>query len=619
MVSLITINPDKCTNCAECARVCPVHAIRVNVGLKYPETDHARCIGCGTCIGACGPEAIHYQDSIKDVRQLFWSGQKVAAIVDPSISGEFPDITDYRKFVEMIRALGFAYVNEVSFGVDLVARAYNRLFSDFKGKYYISANCPAIVFYVQKYFPDLVENLAPIVSPMVATAKVVRLVYGEEVKIVFIGPCIAAKMEAEDTFDDGKIDAVLTFTELRKMFDEKGIHESKLEFSDFNPPIGKLGSLYPLSNGILQAGDIDENHLSGNVITDSGNPASLEAVDCFDKNAVSLARHFNLFYDNGCAMGPGMSRKDDKHVKQSLVIAYSKKRLQNFDHGKWDWEMDKFSGLDQKRIFRIDDQRKPEPDEKSVNDILKLIGKEGGEAYQMCGSCGYKSCHDFARAVSQGLTRTDMCLDFSVKNKDKYINTLRETNKKLKSELDSKNEELKDLKNEFDLWNDKMDISKYIMYQIPTGVVFVDDKLKILSANRSFIEVLGDEAKEIDEIIPGLRGADLKTLVPVQFYKLFQNVIATGENIVSRDVKIEDSILNLSVFSIRENKVIGGIVRDMSSPEVLNEQIVNRVTDVIDQNLKMVQQIGFLLGEGASKTEAMLNSIIQVHQKKKKV
>lgn len=617
-MTLITINPEICNQCNECARICPVHAIRVNVGMKYPEIDHDRCIGCGTCVGSCSPGAIGYLDSIKDVKQLFWSGQKVAAVVDPSIAGEFPDITDYRKFVEMIRSLGFAYVNEVSFGVDLVARAYEKLFSDFKGKYYITANCPAIVYYIQKYYPNLVENLAPIASPMVVTAKVVRFVYGFEVKIVYIGPCIAAKMEAEETFDDGKIDAVLTFSELRKMFEEKDIHEAKVEFSDFNPPIGKLGSLYPLSNGILQAASIDETHLTGNVITESGNPGSLEAIESSNENAVFLGKHFNLFYDHGCVMGPGMSRKDDKLVKNSLVTEYSKKRLQNFDFEKWNWEMEKFSGVDLKRTFMADDQRKPEPEEKSVTDILILLGKDGNEAYPMCGSCGYRSCHDFAKAVSQGLTRTDMCLDFSIKNKEKYINTLRETNKRLKSELDTKNEELKELKTEFDLWSDKMDISRYIMYQIPSGVVFVDDKLKILSANRSFIEILGDEAREIDEIIPGLRGADLKTMVPVQFYKLFQNVIASGENIVSRDVKVDDSILNLSVFSIRENKVIGGIVRDMFSPEVLNEQIINRVTEVIDQNLKMVQQIGFLLGEGASKTEAMLNSIIQVHQKKKK-
>ena len=83
----------------------------------------------------------------------------------------FHDITDYRKFVEMIKALGFTYVNEVSFGVDLVAARYKELFEDFKGKYHITANCPAVVSHIEKYYPHLITNLAPIVSPMIATGK----------------------------------------------------------------------------------------------------------------------------------------------------------------------------------------------------------------------------------------------------------------------------------------------------------------------------------------------------------------------------------------------------------------------------------------------------------------
>jgi hypothetical protein len=49
----------------------------------------------------------------------------------------------------------------------------------------------------------------------------------------------------------------------------------------------------------------------------------------------------------------------------------------------------------------------------------------------------------------------------------------------------------------------------------------------------------------------------------------------------------------------------------MYVPEVRKEQILSRINDAIDENLEMVQKIGFLLGEGAARTEKMLNSIIQ--------
>jgi len=616
-MTLLAINPEKCINCHNCVRVCPVHAIRIQVGMEHPEIDDERCIGCGSCLGSCGEGAIDYQSSTETVNALLQSSGKVAAIVDPSISGEFPDITDYRKFVEMIRSLGFEYVNEVSFGVDLVALAYKKLFSEKKGKYYITANCPAIVYYIEKFVPSLIGNLAPIISPMMATANAVKHLFGEDVHIVYIGPCIAAKREIHRTNGHAKVDAVLTFEELRQLFDERNIHESQLEFSDFDPPIGRLGSLYPISAGILEAGEINQSLIDGDVITAEGKSPSLKAIGTFEQNIDKIRKNFNIFYNEGCVMGPGMTTSGDKLQRNSLVIDYSKKRLKDFDQQKWEEFVAMFSKMDMKRTFKVDDQRLPVPDEAKVAEILKLIGKDSGTS-NSCGTCGYESCKAFAVAVGQGLTRTDICYDFAISNKNKYIGTLRESNKKYQEEFQSLKEELKKLRDEYSLANDKLDTSREIMNQIPSGVVIVDEKLKVTSSNRSFIELLGDEIREIDEIIPGLRGADLKTLVPVQFYKLFQNTLSTGENIISRDVQIEDSLLNVSVFSIKKNKVVGAIVRDMFSPEVRNEQIIQRITEVIDQNLGMVQQIGFLLGEGASKTEAMLNSIIQLHRTKRK-
>jgi iron only hydrogenase large subunit-like protein len=615
---LLSVNPDKCGQCLNCVRSCPVQAIRLRVGQDSIEINDDRCIGCGACLKACPSGVINYHDSTVEVMRLLKSDGKVAAIVDPSISGEFPDITDYRKFVEMIRSLGFDFVNEVSFGVDLVAIAYRKLFSESKGKYYITTNCPAIVSYIRKFVPSLTGNLAPLITPMLASAKVVKQVYGDNVRVVYIGPCIDAKREINRIDDQSEVDEVLTFEELRRLFEQHNIMESQLEYSDFDPPIGRLGSLYPISTGILEAGDINQSLIDGTVITAEGNPQSLKAVKAFEKNIDGIKKHFNLFFNEGCVMGAGMTTRDDKLKRNAHVIEYSKKRLKDFDQEKWEKDIAAFAGMNMKRTFKADDQRLPIPDEAKIQEVLKLTGKDQKNVMPNCGSCGFSSCRDFAIAVAQGLTRTDLCYDFAINSKNKYISTLRESNRKYHEELQELKAELKKVMEDYTLATDKLETSRAIMNQIPSGVVIVDEQLKVTSSNRSFVELLGDEIKEIDEIIPGLRGADMKTLVPVQFYKLFQNTLDTGENIISRDVKLDEALLNVSVFSIKEHKVVGGIVRDMFSPEVRNEQIIQRITEVIDENLNMVQQIGFLLGEGASKTEAMLNSIIQLHRTKKK-
>ena len=297
---LFRIIHDKCIRCYACVRICPVKAIKVDMNSEIPDIIPKRCIGCGSCFTACSPSAITFRSSISETKTLLGSNAKVAAICDPAISGEFSDITDYRKFVEMIRQLGFEYVSEVSFGVDLIAAKYKEFFDEFHGKYYITANCPAVVSFIEKFQPHLSNNLVPIVSPMIATAKVMRQEYGHDLRIVFIGPCIATKDEALRYDGDGKVDAVLTFTELRQLFEEFNIRESQVEFSEFDPPLGFKGSLYPLSNGILQAAGLNEDLLSGNIITTEGRKDMLDAVKEFDSRIDMIRRHFNIFYDEGC-------------------------------------------------------------------------------------------------------------------------------------------------------------------------------------------------------------------------------------------------------------------------------------------------------------------------------
>ena len=186
MEQLVKILNEKCKICYACVRVCPVKAIKISPESVFPIILPDRCIGCGSCIDSCTPRAIIYRSSTDELTALLKNHKRTVALVSPAISGEFSDISDVRKLIAMIKALGFAYVHDVSFGVDLVARQYAELFENFKGKYYITSHCPVAVTYVEKYHPNLIDNLAPIVSPVIAAARVARKKYGSDVKVVYI-------------------------------------------------------------------------------------------------------------------------------------------------------------------------------------------------------------------------------------------------------------------------------------------------------------------------------------------------------------------------------------------------------------------------------------------------
>lgn len=619
-MALIEILENKCKRCFACVRICPVQAIIVDTKKEMPQVLDNRCIGCGSCVTACKPEAIVYQDSMEEVKALLNSGQKVAAIVALSISGEFTDISDYRKFVEMIRRLGFAYVHEVSFGVDLVAQKYADLFSNSRGKNYVTSTCPAVFYYIEKFHPELVENLAPIVSPMIASAKVLHHIYGPDMKIVYIGPCIATKTEAQRYKEtDGRVDAVMTFHELRQLFVEFNIKESMLEFSDFDPPLGYKGSLYPISNGLLQAADISEDLLHGRVVTTEGRNNMIEAVREMEQRPETINRHFNIFYDEGgCLMGPGTTRNGKRFLRRTLVINYTKKRLRNFNTVEWAQNMKAFSALDLSTHFIVDDQRISMPSKDKLNEVLTTLGRQEASENLSCGSCGYESCQEFAESVAKGLTKIDMCFNYSLRTRQEHIKKLKLTNEELARTQRALQNSEKIARHEQQLAKDAMETIETMLQKMPSSIVIVDEYLRIIQANEMLIKMLGAEAQEINEVIPGLVGADIKTLLPYQIHNLFSYVMTNGEDIQNRDIHLNDQLYNISVFTIRKNKIVGAVMRDMQSPEIRKEEVIKRVSDVIDKNLEMVQKIGFLLGEGAAETEQMLNSIIEFYKSAKK-
>lgn len=615
-MELINFKQENCKRCYACVRSCPVKAITFLQKNGFPQVLHNRCIGCGICFNECPANALSFKSSTESVKKLLKSEDKVAAIVDPSVSGEFPDITDYRRFVKMFRSLGFDYVNEVSFGADVVAHAYKDILENFKGVYYITTKCPTVVAYVEKYYPELIPNLVPIVEPMFATAQIVHKQYGNDVKIVYVAPCLSAKAEIFRIQGGSKIDEVLTFVELRQLFKEFHIKENFMEFSEFDEPLGYKGALFPLRQGLLTAGDVKNDILSGNIVVSSGAGDVKKALESFIKDSNAIHRHFDLFFCDGCIVGPCMSKNGSKFLRHTLTTDYVNKRLKNFDKEKWEQQIEQSKSLTLLRTFQNDDQRIAMPSDDTIKEVLKTlnINMVDDVSKMGCGACGFDTCMEFAQAVGQGLMSPDLCMHYSFDNQEKYIETLKKTNQKLEeTERALKQSEQIARKEQMEA-TDAKETFKVMMQKLPVGIVIVDEKLSVIHCNRSFIDLLGDDAKTIDEVIPGLQGADLKTLVPYGFYNLFNFVLKNNESVTNKDTWVEEQLLNVSVFPIQQFKVVGAVIRDLRSPEVRREQVIKRVTEVIDENLSMVQQIGFLLGEGAASTEKMLNSIIETYQ-----
>ncbi len=421
---LVMTLKDRCRVCYTCVRECPAKAIKIING--QAEILIERCIGCGNCTKVCSQGAKVYHRSGNEVEQLLDGPGKVAAIVAPSFPAEFIEMKDYKTLVGMIKSLGFDYVFEVGFGADLVAAKYQQILESKDDKRYISSDCPAIVTYVEHYHPELVSSLARIVSPMVAMTRAVRQKYGGDMKIVFIGPCVAKKRESLE------INEILTFAELRELFRERDIYPRNSASEPFDPPFAGKGSIFPISRGLLQTIDIKESAFEGNIIVAEGRADFQEALKEFEAGLINT-QHLELLCCEGCIMGPGMSPGGKQFARRTVVSNYVREKILSFESGFTEKQLKEFKDLDLTTEFEAKDRRLPRPRGEAINDVLQKMGKIDPKDFLNCGACGYETCEDHAQAVIEGLAEIEMCLPLTIEKLHNSIHDLAVTNEKLVS------------------------------------------------------------------------------------------------------------------------------------------------------------------------------------------
>ena len=427
-VPLVSTISERCRVCYTCVRECPAKAIRI--AGRRAEVMAERCIGCGNCVRVCSQHAKKVASALEEVRELLHSGVRVAALIAPSFPAEFVDL-DYEIFLGMIRALGFQLLNEVAFGADLVATEYRRLLARDKERRYIATSCPAVVAYVERYHPDMVTSLAPIVSPMVATARVVRKLYGDEVKTVFVGPCVAKKGEAISALVGGDVDAVMTFTELRELFHLEGVDSTQVKISEFDPPHSGAGALFPITRGMLQAARIDEDLLRGEVVAADGRTGFSEAIREFESGDLGV-QLLEALCCNGCIMGPGLTTTAPLFRRRERVSRYVRQRIKRLNWATWDRNVAELStSIDLARHFLANDQRLGAESEDEIRSVLARMGKLQPEDELNCGACGYETCREHAVAIHKGLAESEMCLPYTIDQLRKTCEDLTVSNEQL--------------------------------------------------------------------------------------------------------------------------------------------------------------------------------------------
>ena len=265
------IDPEKCIKCGKCKAVCPYDAISHQVrpcaaacGVNAIKNDaygracidSEMCVSCGQCMVSCPFGAIADKSQIFQLIRAIQSGAQIIAQVAPAFVGQFgPNVTP-GKLKKALKLLGFADIYETAIGADMGAMAeahhYVEKVATKELPFLLTSCCPSWSMLAKKFFPETIGNISNELTPMVATARVIKKEH-PDAKIVFIGPCASKKLEASRRTVRSDVDFVITFEELSGMFEARGIVPSEIEDDEIDERATGAGRGYGVAGGVASA------------------------------------------------------------------------------------------------------------------------------------------------------------------------------------------------------------------------------------------------------------------------------------------------------------------------------------------------------------------------------
>jgi len=432
MGAVVTTIRDRCRRCYTCIRNCPAKAIKVEDG--QAKVMEERCIACGNCYRMCAQGAKQIESGVAPVQALLSGREPVLAALAPSFVAAFDGWTP-GQLVTALKQLGFRQVLEVAFGAELISREYTRLVRERRGELIITTPCPAVVSLIEKYYPALLPNLAPIVSPAIALGRAVKSVYWPGARVVFIGPCIAKKAEIRDEAVVGAIDVVLTFHGLKKLLLETGIDPGTLPESNTDGPKPRVARIFPVSGGLLKTAAMQADVLETDIVVTEGKDNVLYIIHELTEGKLSVS-FLDMLFCEGCIDGPVIESQQGLFARKQMVAGYVKAHLAEQSPAEFEALLQRYSGVNLRRSFADRSIPLPVPTEEDVKRILRQIKKFKREDELNCGACGYSTCREKAIAVYQGLAELQMCLPYLVDQLQENLTQLKRFQQELQSAQD---------------------------------------------------------------------------------------------------------------------------------------------------------------------------------------
>ena len=550
MSELLLLKKEDCKSCYKCIRECALKSIRF--AENRAQIVENECVYCGHCYVVCPQSAKEIRSDTARAKALIASGRPVVVSLAPSFIADFP-VSGLAEMRRALTALGFVEVEETARGARIVKSEYERMIASGEHRLIISSCCHSVNLLIQKRYPRALQYLARVDSPMVAHAKSIKARM-PGAAVVFIGPCVSKKDEAERC---GQVDCVLTFDELTDWLQEAGV------------PLGESGALdgtearsrfFPTPGGIIKSMDQQPDFT---YIPIDGLRRCMDALEEIERGGMENCFVEMNACEGSCIGGPVMHRYHREPITcKTRVDHYGGRSGADFSDRPAD---------DLKKTFSYLGTGEVMPGEAAIEEVLHKLGKFRPEDELNCGTCGYPTCREKAIAVCQGKADLTMCLPF------------------LKAKAES--------------------FSGAILDNTPNAILAMDTKLIIQQANEAAARLFGmGSARE-------LVGLPIDTILgPVEYLQAIggeRSGGATRHYLADYDKFVEETI----AFDPEYNLVIS-IIKDITE-ETRREKRLDEerrrtaelADRVIEKQMRVAQEIASLLGETTAETKIALTRL----------
>ena len=560
-MKVIDFKDAKCRHCYKCVRNCAVKAISVKDEQARIMVDH--CINCGRCLEVCPQNAKTFASDLDRVKGYLNQGFKTIISIAPSYAGVLEFDTP-GQVVDALQKLGFYEVRETAEGAALVTNEYKKLVRKGEMPNIITTCCPSVNDLVEKYYPDCAKLMAPVVSPMIAHGRYIKKVYGPEVKVVFLGPCIAKKQEAiGDDRVFGAIDAILTFEELADWFAEEGIDLHACEDKPMGNPDPKINRLYPVSGGVIQSVITEEDADGYHKVFVDGLENCMEMLECLQKGELDHCFIEANVCEGGCAKGPASAHWNTSYVK-------TKVKIENVVSYKAARDLPDMTTEELEKEFGDRSLSDVMPSEEQIRRILRSTGKYAPEDELNCGACGYSTCREKAIAVFQGKAELSMCMPYALAQAESMSNVV-------------------------------MDVT-------PNMIFVIGNDMRILDCNRKGQDLLGVGHEEAVQryIFEFIEADDI------------ENALLTREPVLHKKIQLENGRMTAeeTIVYIENLDAVLVTFQDITREEKVKEQHYNLKVEtvemaqkVIEKQMMVAQEIAGLLGETTAETKVTLTKL----------